>query len=51
MTPLGDLLNRVNYGLDRTEVHVECRRCGRTLSRDATDCPCCGSTDIAAISL
>jgi rubrerythrin len=30
-----------------SEIVVECRRCGTTLSRGASVCPVCGSTEIA----
>jgi rubrerythrin len=32
------------------DVHHECRECGRTLSREATECPDCGG-DVATYEL
>lgn len=54
MPVLIDLLNWIGdarSGVERTNVHYECRRCGTTLSTDEANCSSCGSTEIAAIPL
>ncbi|WP_171052337.1 hypothetical protein [Haloterrigena sp. H1] len=54
MSAFDELVTIIGIGRDPTEqppIHYECRRCGKTLSERDTDCPVCGSTDVAEIPL